>query len=247
MLTHIAKTVMIVFGFFLLILPGCSKAIQGSAGDKLSQPGLKSDGGRLSDGSRRPGDRRAGTGQQPGESGLQDDPLYSGSGEPLPSLSQFQRPGSEDLNKSSGEHRMGADDILTVPSGSPGGSERSLMGKGRGDRNQPAGLSDVFFGFNTAVISEEGRQVLLQDADWMKSNPAKRLVIEGHCDERGTLAYNLVLGENRAKAIQKFLVDQEIDGRRLNVVSYGKEHPFCQDADERCYQQNRRGHLVVKN
>ncbi|HEX3203182.1 MAG TPA: OmpA family protein [Nitrospiraceae bacterium] len=246
MFTHIARTMMVVFGLFLLILPGCSKSIQGSAGDKFSQRGLKSDGGRLSDGSRRPGDRPAGPGQQPGESGLQDDPLYSGSGEPLPSLSQFQRPGSEDLSKSSGEHRVGAEEIVSSPSSSRGGG-RSLTAMDRGDRSQPAGLSDVFFGFNTAVISEEGRQVLLQNADWMKSNPAKRLVIEGHCDERGTLAYNLVLGENRAKAIQKFLVDQEIDGRRLNVVSYGKEHPFCQDADERCYQQNRRGHLVVKN
>jgi peptidoglycan-associated lipoprotein len=240
MVTHGARNVIVVLGFFLLILPACSKAIQGSAGDKHSQPGLKSDGGRLADGSRHPGDRRAGV----GEMERQDELLYSGSGEPIPPLSQFQRRGSEDLSKSSGEHRIGAEDLMASPSGSPGGA---LTGKGRSDRTQPAGLSDVFFGFNSAVISEEGRQVLLQDAQWIKTNPVTRLVIEGHCDERGTLAYNLVLGEQRARAIQRFLVDQQIDGRRLNVVSYGKEQPFCQDADEHCYRQNRRGHLVVKN
>jgi len=242
MVTHDARNMIVVFGLFLLILPGCSKAIQGNAGDKSSQPGLKSDGGRLSEGSR---DRRGGIGQQPGRSERQDDLLHSGSGEPIPSLSQIQR--SEDLSKSSGEHRMGAENFMTSPSGSPGGSEGVLTGKSRGDRSQPPGLDDVFFGFNSAVISEEGRRVLLQDANWMKSNPAKRLVIEGHCDERGTLAYNLVLGEKRARAIQRFLVDQQVEGQRLNVVSYGKEHPFCQDSDELCYQQNRRGHLVVKN
>jgi len=246
MSTHAARTIIVVVGLLLLTLAGCSKNLPGDAGDKFSQPGLKSEGGRLSDGSGRAGDRRAGAGRSGGQ-GLADEQLYSGSGEPMPSLSQFERRGGEDLGKSGREHRFGGDDILTSPSASREGSQGGLLGKDRSDLSQAAGLSDVFFGFNSAAISEEGRELLLQDANWMKRHPTKRLVIEGHCDERGTLAYNLVLGEQRARAIQSFLLDQQIEGRRLNVVSYGKEHPFCADPDERCYQQNRRGHLIVKN
>jgi peptidoglycan-associated lipoprotein len=246
MSTHAARTIIVVVGLLLLTLAGCSKNLQGNAGDKFSQPGLTSEGGRLSDGPGRAGDRRGG-GRRPGEPGLPDEQVYSGAGEPIPSLSQFERPGTGDLNKRGGERRVGAEDVMASPSASPGGNQGGLLGADRSDLSQAAGLSDVFFGFNSVSISEEGREVLLHDANWMKRHPAKGLVIEGHCDERGTLAYNLVLGEKRARAIQKFLLDQQIDGRRLNVVSYGKEHPFCLDADERCYQQNRRGHLVVKN
>ena len=244
--THAARTIIVVVGLLLLTLAGCSKNLQGDAGDKLSQPGLKSDGGRLSDGSGRGGDRRAG-GRLPGGQGLPDEQVYSGSGEPIPSLSQFDRRGGEELGKSGREHRFGTEDIMASPSASPGGSQGGLLSKDRSDLSQVAGLSDVFFDFNSASISEEGRELLLHDAGWMKRHPTKRLVIEGHCDERGTLAYNLVLGEKRARAIQQFLLDQQIEGQRLNVVSYGKEHPFCLDPDERCHQQNRRGHLVVKN
>jgi peptidoglycan-associated lipoprotein len=80
----------------------------------------------------------------------------------------------------------------------------------------------------------------------MKTNADKPLLIEGHCDERGTLAYNLVLGEKRAKAVQKFLTDLGVAGSRLTVVSYGKERPFCKEHDEACYQKNRRGHIVLR-
>jgi peptidoglycan-associated lipoprotein len=245
--TQAARTIIVVVGLLLLTLAGCSKSLQGNAGDKYSQPGLKSEGGRLSDGSGRAGDRRAGTGRYPGDQGSLDEHVYSGSGEPIPSLSQIERPGAGELTKRGGEHRVSTEDIMASPSAPLGGSQGGLLGKDRSDLSQAAGLTDVFFGFNSAAISEEGREVLFQNVNWMKRHPTKRLVIEGHCDERGTLAYNLVLGEKRARAIQRFLMDQQIDGRRLNVVSYGKEHPFCQDADERCYQQNRRGHLVVKN
>ena len=244
--THAARTIIVVVSLLLLTLVGCSKNLQGDAGDKFSQPGLKSEGGRLSDGPGRAGDRRAG-GRLPGGQGPQDEQVYSGSGEPVPSLSQFDRRGGEAVGKSGREHRFGADDIMASPSASPGGSQGGLLSKDRSDLSQAAGLSDVFFGFNSVAISEEGREVLLHNANWMKRHPTKRLVIEGHCDERGTLAYNLVLGEKRARAIQRFLVDQQIESQRLNVVSYGKEHPFCLDPDEGCYQQNRRGHLVIKN
>ena len=109
-----------------------------------------------------------------------------------------------------------------------------------------AGLRDVLFGYDSWTISEDGRQALTRDAEWMKSNPSALVKVEGHCDERGTSAYNLVLGEKRAKAARNYLVELGVGANRLSVVSYGKERPFCNEHAESCYQQNRRGHLVVK-
>lgn len=109
-----------------------------------------------------------------------------------------------------------------------------------------AGLRDVFFAYDSFSITDEGRHALSNDAEWIKSNPQAQLKIEGHCDERGTSAYNLVLGEKRAKAVRNYLVELGIAPQHLSVVSYGKERPFCTDHSESCYSMNRRGHLVVK-
>ena len=92
-----------------------------------------------------------------------------------------------------------------------------------------AGLRDVFFGYDSWTITEEGRQSLTQDAQWIKANAGALVKIEGHCDERGTLAYNLVLGEKRAKAVRNYLVELGVGANRLSVVSYGKERPFCNE------------------
>ncbi|TLY18209.1 MAG: peptidoglycan-associated lipoprotein Pal [Nitrospirae bacterium] len=109
-----------------------------------------------------------------------------------------------------------------------------------------SGLKDVFFAFDSWNITEEARQALSSDAEWIKANPNSMLKIEGHCDERGTQAYNLVLGEKRAKAVRNYLAELGVVANRLAVVSYGKERPFCKERDELCYQQNRRGHIVVR-
>ncbi len=109
-----------------------------------------------------------------------------------------------------------------------------------------AGLKDVYFAYDSWNITEQARQALSADAEWIKANPTILLKIEGHCDERGTQAYNLVLGEKRAKAVRNYLAELGVGSSRLAVVSYGKERPFCQEHDESCYQQNRRGHIVVR-
>ena len=109
-----------------------------------------------------------------------------------------------------------------------------------------AGLQDVFFAFDSSIISDEARKALLHDTAWLQAHPRETLVIEGHCDGRGTLDYNLVLGEKRAKILRMFLLDQQINPGRLTIVSYGKERPFCVGSEESCYQQNRRGHLLVR-
>jgi peptidoglycan-associated lipoprotein len=109
-----------------------------------------------------------------------------------------------------------------------------------------AGLRDVFFGYDSWTISEEGRQALARDAEWLRAHQAVQLKVEGHCDERGSSGYNFILAEKRAKAVRNYLLELGIPKDRVTVVSYGKERPFCRDRSESCYQQNRRGHLVVK-
>jgi peptidoglycan-associated lipoprotein len=109
-----------------------------------------------------------------------------------------------------------------------------------------AGLQDVYFEFDRWTLTEVGRKALLLDAEWLRSNPGKRLTIQGHCDDRGTSAYNIVLGEKRARTIHAYLKDLGVGSDRLTVVSYGKERPFCNESTEGCYQQNRRGHLVLE-
>ena len=109
-----------------------------------------------------------------------------------------------------------------------------------------AGLRDVFFGYDSWQISEDGRQALSRDAEWLRMHPGIRLKVEGHCDERGSSTYNFVLAEKRAKVILNYLSDLGIKRDRIITVSYGKERPFCKERSEACYQQNRRGHLVVR-
>ena len=118
----------------------------------------------------------------------------------------------------------------------------------RGEQTATAasGLKDVFFGYDSWTLSEEGRQILSRDAEWIRTHGSAQIKVEGHCDERGSSTYNLVLAEKRAKAVRNYLTDLGVKPERLSVVSYGKERPFCNEHAESCYQQNRRGHLVVK-
>jgi peptidoglycan-associated lipoprotein len=109
-----------------------------------------------------------------------------------------------------------------------------------------AGLRDVFFGYDSWTISEEGRQALARDAEWLRAHRQAQLKVEGHCDERGSSGYNFILAEKRAKAVRNYLLELGITKDRVTIVSYGKERPFCRERSESCYQQNRRGHLVVK-
>ncbi len=108
-------------------------------------------------------------------------------------------------------------------------------------------LSDIYFDYDRFSIREDAEAVLKSNAQLLSVTLAgKTIVIEGHCDERGTQSYNMVLGEARAKAIKRFLEDLGVSGDNLHVVSYGKDKPFCMEQTEECYQDNRRGHFVIK-
>jgi peptidoglycan-associated lipoprotein len=106
-------------------------------------------------------------------------------------------------------------------------------------------LKEVFFDFDKAEIREPDRATLSQDADALKRFDFLRITVEGHCDERGTVEYNLALGERRAKAAHDYLVSLGVPADRLKTVSYGKEVPVCTQSSEDCWQRNRRAHFTV--
>lgn len=110
-----------------------------------------------------------------------------------------------------------------------------------------AGLQDVFFGYDQWTLSDVGTETLNQGAAYLKDHPGALLKIEGHCDERGTADYNMVLGDKRAKAARNYLTEVGVNPKQVTIVSYGKERPFCFGRDEACYQQNRRGHMLLTN
>jgi flagellar motor protein MotB len=91
------------------------------------------------------------------------------------------------------------------------------------------------------------RNGLERTAGWFSQDPSSKLIIEGHTDQRGTQAYNMVLAKKRAVAVQEYLSQLGVEASRLAIISYGKDKPFCQEATEVCHQLNRRGHLLVQN
>jgi peptidoglycan-associated lipoprotein len=108
-----------------------------------------------------------------------------------------------------------------------------------------AGLVDVFFGYDQYALSNAGMEALNHDSEWLKEHPGAMMRVEGHCDERGTADYNIVLGDKRAKAARSYLVELGVSPKQVGIVSYGKARPFCTDSAESCYEQNRRGHVLL--
>ena len=107
-------------------------------------------------------------------------------------------------------------------------------------------LRDVFFDFDKATIRPDAARTLDTNIGWLQSNPAALILIEGHCDERGTNAYNLALGERRARAAQEYLVEHGVAAARITIISYGEERPACNARTEACWAQNRRAHFLTK-
>ena len=104
---------------------------------------------------------------------------------------------------------------------------------------------DVHFAFDSSLLDADAERILEQKATWLQDNGAVSVQIEGHCDERGTSAYNLALGERRANAVQEYLTVLGVDPSRLSTISYGEEVPFAPGHDEAAWSLNRRAHFVI--
>jgi len=106
-------------------------------------------------------------------------------------------------------------------------------------------IQDAFFEYNDSQLTADAQSALTSSATWLKKNPQYNLLIEGHCDERGTEQYNLALGDRRANQAKEYLVTLGVDTGRIRTVSYGEERPFDPGHDEAAWAKNRRDHLVL--
>ena len=139
-------------------------------------------------------------------------------------------------------------DNIAIAKSEPSGAFEEQLARIKEEElaTKAAGLQDVFFEFDSWRITEDGKDVLEKSANWLQEDSDNHLIIEGHCDQRGTQAYNIVLGKKRALAIRDYLVELGVESSKLAVITYGKEKPFCADPTEVCHQLNRRGHLLAQ-
>lgn len=211
----------LIAGLLLIGAPGCSKkAVQSGGDSQSSQQGVAKSGTTPSD--------------FPSTAAGQGDGSLKG----LDSVKGGKNPSEE---------RIASGGTMVAKADTGDSASRQLEDIRREQAAAAAaGLRDVYFAYDSWTIGDDARQSLMHDAELIKANAGAQIKIEGHCDERGTSAYNLVLGEKRAKAVRNYLVELGIGANRLAVVSYGKERPFCKEHTESCFQQNRRGHLGLR-
>jgi len=107
-------------------------------------------------------------------------------------------------------------------------------------------LKDVFFDYDESSIRNDQKAALNDNVGWLKVNTGAKVLLEGHCDERGTAEYNLGLGERRSKAVKDYLIAAGVPADRISTISYGKERPFVLGHDESAWKWNRRGHFAIQ-
>ena len=107
-------------------------------------------------------------------------------------------------------------------------------------------LKSIHFDFDKSDIRPDAARILDANIDWMKSNPQAAILIEGHCDERGTNEYNIALGDRRAKATMSYLAARGVSAARMTMISYGEERPVCTLRNEDCWAKNRRAQFLAK-
>jgi peptidoglycan-associated lipoprotein len=111
---------------------------------------------------------------------------------------------------------------------------------------RPSQFDDVRFDFDKSVVTEDGRRASAVVAAYLMKNPRAKVLIEGHCDERGTAEYNLALGDRRATAVMTYLVSLGVPKGAVSTVSFGKEKPLDPGSNEEAWAKNRRAHFVLQ-
>ena len=132
-----------------------------------------------------------------------------------------------------------------APAPRPLSEEEVFARKSVDQLNAEKPFDDVFFDLDKSSVREDAKPALQKDAEWMKKWTSVVITLEGHCDARGSAEYNLGLGNRRAAAVKDYLTSLGVPAGRVTIVSKGKEQPFCNDQNEGCWQQNRRGHFVI--
>ena len=114
------------------------------------------------------------------------------------------------------------------------------------DFTENAALKDIYFDLDESDIRQSEVSTLEASAAWLRENPGHLVLIEGHCDERGTPEYNLALGDRRGRSTISYLASLGVPASRMSIISYGKERPVCTEQNEGCWSRNRRSHFLVK-
>ena len=136
--------------------------------------------------------------------------------------------------------------------GRDGSGSATGVGDGFEDGNIPAvqsgtlELQDVNFAFDSSQLTSRAQEVLRNNSSWLVNNPEEHVIIEGHCDERGTAEYNLALGERRARSVMDFLRSLGVKSDQLSTISYGEELPLESGSNETAWSRNRRAHFTVR-
>ena len=105
---------------------------------------------------------------------------------------------------------------------------------------------DIYFDFDSSALHDAAKDLLSQKAEWLRANPNASVIVEGHCDERGTSAYNIALGDSRAESAKSYLFALGVDATQLSKISYGEERPVGPGKGEQAWAKNRRAHFVIE-
>lgn len=153
------------------------------------------------------------------------------------------------LTSCAGKKTQNTNDPLAVSTDmemtDPNNSGLNLSLNGDSDTNRAGALRTVYFDYSSAQITGATKEALDTNAEFLKQNPNVTIQVEGHCDERGSVQFNLALGEKRAESVREYLVAQGVEYGRITTISLGKEKPVAFGHDEETWSQNRRANFVV--
>lgn len=165
---------------------------------------------------------------------------------PVPSVAPKEKAAVEQPSLSEEPLAGSPGETLPGPSGEAGEEFQAVPGSSISrEFTATPDLSAVHFDFDRYDIKPEDQAILNRNAAWLLDHPNTFVKIEGHCDSRGTLDYNLALGDKRAHAIKSYLISLGVDSSKISPISYGEERPLCPERNESCWSQNRRGEFLT--